>query len=53
MSKPVELQVNVTNLFDVKYISSIGTNGFGSQGDNQTMMVGAPRAVFASIKAGF
>jgi iron complex outermembrane receptor protein len=52
-AKPVELQINATNLFDVKYISSIGTNGFGNMGDNQTFMVGAPRAVFATIKAGF
>jgi iron complex outermembrane receptor protein len=47
------LQVNATNLFDVKYISTIGTNGFGNQGDNQTLMVGAPRAVFGSVKVGF
>ena len=50
---PVELQLNATNLFDEKYVSSLGTNGFGFSGDNQTLMVGAPRAVFATIKAGF
>ena len=52
-TKPIELQLNATNLFDTHYVSSIGTNGFGNSGDNQTLMVGAPRAVFATIKAGF
>lgn len=51
--RPIELQVNATNLFDEKYVSTIGTNGFGFAGDNQTLMVGAPRAVFGTIKAGF
>lgn len=52
LAKPVEVQVNATNLFDVKYISTIGTNGFGFSGDNQTLMVGAPRSVFVTLKAG-
>jgi len=51
--RPIELQVNATNLFDVKYVSTVGTNGFGFSGDNQTLMVGSPRAVFGTIKAGF
>jgi iron complex outermembrane receptor protein len=51
--RPIELQVNATNLFDVKYVSTMGTNGFGFSGDAQTLMVGAPRAVFGTIKAGF
>lgn len=52
-AKPIEFQVNATNLFDVKYVSTIGTNGFGNSGDNQTLMVGAPRAVFGTVKVGF
>ncbi|NBC37109.1 TonB-dependent receptor [Novosphingobium sp. FSY-8] len=51
--KPIELQLNIANLFDRQYIASIGTNGFGSVGDNQTMMVGTPRTIMASVKAGF
>jgi hypothetical protein len=37
--RPIELQVNATNLFDVKYVSTMGTNGFGFSGDAQTLMV--------------
>jgi iron complex outermembrane receptor protein len=47
-----ELQLNVTNLFDEDYISTIGTNGFGNIGDNQTLQNGAPRQVFATLKIG-
>ncbi|WP_213980145.1 TonB-dependent receptor [Sphingomonas sp. dw_22] len=51
--RPLELQGNVTNLLDKKYISTIGTNGFGNSGDNQTLMVGAPQQFFITLKAGF
>jgi iron complex outermembrane receptor protein len=49
----LELQVNVTNLFDENYISTIGSNGFGASGDNQTLLPGAPRAVFVTLKKTF
>jgi len=49
----LELQGNVTNLFDKKYVSTIGTNGFGNSGDNQTLMVGAPQQFFVTLKAAF
>ncbi len=49
----LELQVNVENLFDEKYISTIGSNGFGANGDNQTLLPGSPRAVFVSLKKQF
>ena len=52
-AKPVELMVNVTNLLNAHYVSTIGTNGFGNSGDNQTLMVGSPRAVFGTVKVGF
>ncbi len=51
--KPVEIQANVTNLFDKKYVSTIGSNGFGNSGDNQTLLAGAPRQFFVTLKAGF
>jgi iron complex outermembrane recepter protein len=51
--KKAEIQLNVTNLFDKDYISTIGTNGFGNLGDNQTLLNGAPRQVFATLKVGF
>ena len=49
----VELQVNGTNLFDRKYIATIGSNGFGNSGDNQTLLIGAPRQLFVTLKTGF
>ena len=48
-----ELQVSGTNLLDKKYVSTVGTNGFSTSGDSQTLMVAAPRQVFATLKAAF
>lgn len=53
LAKPVEIQLNATNLFDKRYISTIGSNGFGNRGDNQTFLAGAPQQFFATLKAGF
>jgi len=53
MFEGVELALNVTNLFDEKYISSLGTNGFNDSDDNQTLMVGAPRQMFLALKKSF
>ncbi|QKG72619.1 TonB-dependent receptor [Erythrobacter mangrovi] len=44
-----ELRLNATNLFNERYIGTIGTNGFGNRGDNQTLQTAAPRAVFATL----
>jgi iron complex outermembrane receptor protein len=49
----LELQVNVTNLMDEEYVSTVGTNGFNTSADNQTLMVGSPRMVFATIRKDF
>ncbi len=49
----VELQFNISNLFDEQYIGTINSNGYGNSGDNQTLLVAAPRQFFATIKAGF
>lgn len=48
-----ELQLNATNLFDKKYVGTIGSNGFGASGDAQTLLIGAPQQFFATLKAGF
>lgn len=53
LRNPIELQINATNLFDKKYVSTIGSNGFGNRGDNMTLLAGAPQQVFASVKVGF
>lgn len=51
--QPVELQLNGVNLFDKRYVATIGSNGFGFSGDNQTLLAAAPRQVFVTLKAGF
>jgi iron complex outermembrane receptor protein len=50
---PLELQLNATNLFGKDYVSTIGSNGFGNSGDNQTLLAGSPRQIFVTLKAGF
>ena len=52
MRKPLEVQFNVTNLFDLNYVSTIGSSGFGNSGDNQTLLAGAPRQLFVSAGMG-
>lgn len=50
--KDLTLQANVTNLFDKKYLGSIGTNGFQNTDTShtfQSMLTGAPRQVFISL----
>ncbi len=51
-----EIQANLTNLFDKKYVSTIGSNGFSNSdptGTSQTLLAGAPRQAFVTIKAQF
>lgn len=50
---PVEIQLNATNLFDKRYVATIGSNGFGNSGDNQTLLAGAPQQFFVTLRAGF
>lgn len=51
----VEVRVNVTNVLDEEYVSTIGTNGFtsGNAFFNQSLMVGAPRQVFVTLRKQF
>jgi iron complex outermembrane receptor protein len=54
--KSFELQGNVTNLFDKRYFATIGQNGltFSDPGGTlQSMLVGAPRQVFVSLRTHF
>ena len=53
MLEGVELQMNITNLTDEEYVSTMGTNGFGTGADAQTLMVGSPRQLFATIRKTF
>ncbi len=52
----LEVQGNVTNLLDKKYISTVGSAGFGNTdptGDAQTLMVAAPRQMFVTVRKQF
>ncbi|MFN7173107.1 MAG: TonB-dependent receptor [Thermaurantiacus tibetensis] len=48
-----EAMIAVTNLFDKDYVATIGSNGFGNRGDNQTLLAGAPRQWFLSVRKRF
>ncbi|MBU6371963.1 MAG: TonB-dependent receptor [Alphaproteobacteria bacterium] len=50
-TKKVELQVNVTNLFDKVYLGSLGSSTNFSA--TTTSAVGAPRTVMVTLKAGW
>ncbi len=52
-TETIELQANVTNLLDKDYVSTVGSGGFGNTGDRQTLLTGAPRQFFVTLKAGF
>ncbi len=50
------LQLDATNLLDKDYISTVGSGGFSNSdlaGTAQTLLPGAPRQVFFSLKATF
>jgi iron complex outermembrane recepter protein len=50
------LQADVTNLTDEDYFSTIDSNGFVNSdlaGTTQTLLLGAPRQYFLSLKARF
>lgn len=52
MFKEISLQLNVSNLFDKRYFSTVGSNGFSNSdptGTNQTLLTGAPRQAFLTI----
>jgi iron complex outermembrane recepter protein len=51
--KGIEAQLNVTNATDEDYVSTIGSNGFGNTGDNQTLLVGAPQQIVFTLKKAF
>ena len=47
------IEGTVTNLFDRRYVATIGSNGFGFSGDNQTLLPAAPRQMFVSLRKDF
>ncbi len=52
----LEAQLNVTNLFDENYVATIGSGGFEPSDPNgymQTLLAGAPREIFFSLRKQF
>lgn len=52
----VDAQINVTNLFDKRYVATVGSNGFevsDPKGTFQTLQAGAPRMVFFTLRKHF
>jgi len=49
----VGIEASVTNLTDKKYVATVGSNGFGFAGDNQTLMALAPRQGFVTVSKAF
>jgi iron complex outermembrane receptor protein len=47
------IEGTVTNLFDEEYVGTIGSNGFGFAGDNQTLLAGAPQQFFVTLRKNF
>ncbi|MFA4939235.1 TonB-dependent receptor family protein [Brevundimonas sp.] len=48
-----QIQINVVNLTNEDYISTVGSGGFQNGAGRQTFLPGAPRQVFASIRRRF
>jgi iron complex outermembrane receptor protein len=48
-----EIQVNVTNLLDEDYLSTVGSGGFQNTAGRQTFLPGAPRQAFVTLRRHF
>ncbi|MEJ5975224.1 TonB-dependent receptor [Novosphingobium sp. PS1R-30] len=53
LNENIEVQINASNLLDKRYVGTIGSNGYGNIGDNQTLLVAAPQQVFGTVKVTF
>ncbi len=53
LAEGLEIQVNVSNLFNAHYISTIGSNDFPIRGDAQTLLAGPHRQVFVTLRKTF
>jgi iron complex outermembrane receptor protein len=47
------IEGSVTNLFNKDYVSTVGSGGFSNSGDGQTLLPGAPRQFFVTLRKGF
>jgi iron complex outermembrane receptor protein len=51
--KRLELQLNVSNLLDERYLATMGSGGFVARGDLPTFLTGAPRQLFFTLNTTF
>lgn len=51
--RALDVQANALNVFDRRYVSTVGTNGFTTAGDYATLLTGAPRQVFLTLGSTF
>ena len=51
--KGLEVSANVANATNSRYIATIGSNGYGNKGDNQTLLAGSPIEAFLTVKKQF
>ena len=49
----VAIEGSVTNLTDKRYVATVGSNGYGFAGDNQTLLAAAPRQWFVTARKDF
>jgi iron complex outermembrane receptor protein len=47
------IEGSVTNLTDANYVATVGSNGYGFSGDAQTLLIGAPRQFFITLRKDF
>jgi iron complex outermembrane receptor protein len=47
------IEGSVTNITNLQYVATVGSNGYGFAGDGQTLLVGAPRQWFATLRKDF
>lgn len=47
------IEGSVTNLTGKRYVATVGSNGYGFAGDNQTLLAGSPRQLFVTVRKDF
>ncbi|GJG89083.1 TonB-dependent receptor [Gemmatimonadetes bacterium T265] len=51
--RALDVQANALNLFNRRYVSTVGTNGFTTASDYATLLTGAPRQLFVTVGSTF
>jgi len=53
LTNGLEIQVNAENLFNERYVATIGSTGFVARGDAQTLLPGAPQSFYVTLRKSF